>query len=269
MFYEGTEKRLLICTQSLDLFSIQENFWQALVNESGADILSSISNSQIKAYLLSESSLFIWKNRLLLITCGNTQLVKAALFIQQQLTKKEISTLLFQRHHPLQPALQYSNFEQDSLLLTKQFKGQQQHWRADYQGDMFLFGDVSTSALPAHSIYMLHELSGKLAVTLQQQTVDKVTMLDLLQLEHFFDDLQVDHFSFDPKGYSLNAIRQGEYLTIHLTPEEKSTYLSVETSFTIKQCHSLITHLKVLFSPKQTKEIHFTPTDKTLNINVY
>ena len=49
MFYEGTEKRLLICTKSLNLFDFDDHFWQKLVAESGAEILSHIHNAQLKA----------------------------------------------------------------------------------------------------------------------------------------------------------------------------------------------------------------------------
>jgi len=268
MFYEGTEKRLLICTDTLNLLSFEESFWQQLVEQSGADILSTINNQHLKAYLLSESSLFIWKDKLLLITCGNTQLVKAALFIQQQFTKSQISTLIFQRHQALKPDLQSSSFQQDTLLLEKQFNGQTRHWRDDYQGDLFVFGEIASQRITTQSIYMMHGLRGTLADSLQRETLNKDVILAKLKLTTFFDALTIDHFSFDPKGYSLNAICGEDYLAIHLTPEKLSTYLSIETSFTAIQCTHFIAHLQQTFSPKQMKEMHFKVTGQQLNISV-
>ena len=268
MFYEGTEKRLLICTKDLNLLTFAEDFWHQLVAQSGAEILSSIQNSTIKAYLLSESSLFIWQDKLLLITCGNTKLVNAALFIQKQLGKQQITTLLFQRHQALKPHLQASSFKQDTLLLEKLFNGQQQHWRDDYQGDLFLFGDITKNTMPTQHIYMLHGLRGDLAEDLQHNTLSKAIILEKLRLKEFFNDLTIDHFSFNPKGYSLNALSGEDYLTIHLTPEKLSTYLSIETSFTEKKCISFIHHLHELFSPERSKKMHFKATQKQLDISL-
>ena len=266
MFYEGTEKRLLISTHSLNLFDYDDAFWQQLVAHSGAEILSTIRNSTLQAFLLSESSLFVWQDKLLLITCGNTQLVKAALFLQQQFTKQHIKSLAFQRHQALAPSLQDSNFEQDTILLAQQFHGQHHYWREDYAGDLFVFGEISTTTIIPHSIYMLHGLQGDFAAQLQAQTLSKQTILTALKVESFFKDLLIDHFSFHPKGYSLNAIIGGDYLTIHLTPEQLSTYLSIETSFPIEQCTDFISHLTHLFSPSKVKQMHFKPAQQQLSI---
>lgn len=268
MFYEGTEKRLLICTNNLDLLTIADSFWHQLVAQSGAEILSCIQNSSIKAYLLSESSLFIWQDKLLLITCGNTKLVNAALFIQKRFGKQQISSLVFQRHQALKPHLQPSNFKQDILLLEKLFKGQQQHWRDDYQGDLFLFGDITQHTMPTQGIYMLHGLRGELAEDLQKNALSKTIILKKLKLESFFNGLTIDHFSFNPKGYSLNALCGEDYLTIHLTPEQLSTYLSIETSFSDSQCIDFINHLQQLFSPERCKKMHFKATEKKLDISL-
>lgn len=55
MFYEGTEKRLLISVKQLDLLAFPNSFWQQLVAQAGAQILSYIETPQLRAYLLSES----------------------------------------------------------------------------------------------------------------------------------------------------------------------------------------------------------------------
>jgi len=283
MFYEGTEKRLVISTKGLNLFDFTDSFWSDLVAHSGAEVLSSIANTKVKAYLLSESSLFVWQDKLILITCGNTQLVKAALFVQQQFTKQHINTLLFQRHQALKPQLQRSNFQQDTLLLEKQFKGQNMHWRDGYQGDLFVFGEVSANSIITQSIYMLHGLNSTFANTLQTKILVKKAVLTALKLNLLFDhpladdlldgssrlsNLIIDHYSFSPKGYSLNAICGADYITLHLTPEKMSTYLSIESSFSKQRCANFINHLQQLFLPSKLKSMHFNSLSQQLLISV-
>lgn len=268
MFYEGTEKRLLACIKQVNLLKLPDSFWKQLVEQAGATILSKVNNQELQAYLLSESSLFVWSNKLLLVTCGNTKLIKAALFLQKSFSKQQITTLLFQRHQALKPQLQSSSFEQDSQLLRAQFNGQQLHWRDNYQGDLFLFGEIKNSNIPTKNIYMLHGLSGQFSDLLQQGKPTKAEILDKLRLRDYFDKLSCDHHHFSPKGYSLNAICGQDYLTIHLTPEKLSTYLSIETSYTGQQCAAFLKHLDDLFAPEQSKQLSFTVIDQELEIQV-
>ena len=265
MFYEGTEKRLQITTEEIDLLQFPESFWQEMLAQAGAFILSKIKNKQVNAYLLSESSLFIWQNKLLLITCGNTHLVKAALFFQKKIGKENISSLLFHRHQPYQPTLQKSDFKQDYQLLKKQFQGKTMHWSGKYQGDLFFFGEIKAEFTKCQQILMLHGLSGSLAQRLQTGEISTEQIEQALALTQFFPQLTVDQFSFKPKGYSLNAIFAGDYLTIHITPEKQSTYLSLESSFSAQQIQPYLTHLKTLFKAQQSNLMSF---DKQMNIRI-
>ncbi|MCB0357905.1 MAG: hypothetical protein KDD40_12900, partial [Bdellovibrionales bacterium] len=72
MFFEGSEKKLEIelSISAGDLREKPFSFWEALVNKAQAKIISKIESSECRAFLLSESSLFVWSNRLTLITCG-------------------------------------------------------------------------------------------------------------------------------------------------------------------------------------------------------
>jgi len=255
MFYEGTEKRLFINVNSINLLEIEQVFWQQLVAETGAAILSCLTTSHVTAYLLSESSLLIWKDKLLLITCGNTQLINAACFFQRHIAKEHISRLIFHRHNALKPHLQATSFEQDLLQLKKHFNGQKHALWRDSSGHAFIysrsmrFPDLSQE-MPQR-IDMFHGLQGEWITRLQSQHIAKSRLLETLQLTRFFGNLHIDHHSFNPKGYSLNAVTGQDYLTLHLTPETLSTYLSVETSLIGPEFEAFITHLHLLFSPQK------------------
>ena len=258
MFYEGTEKRLEITLKQINLLTFPELFWQEMVAQADAYIISKIENETIRAYLLSESSLFIWKDRVLLITCGNTHLVKAAHFFQKKIAKEKIQSLLFHRHQAIQPELQKSDFAQDSMLLNSHFPGNTQHWQGEYQGDLFFFGTLNKKDPNKKQLLMLHGLTSEFAQTLQTGNASTQQIEYQLALKEFFPQLLIDQFTFTPKGYSLNAIADNHYLTIHITPEKLSTYLSLESSFSNQVMQSYIQHIIRLFSPLRSQLMRFT-----------
>jgi S-adenosylmethionine decarboxylase len=269
MFYEGTEKRLEIITTEMDLLQLPDAFWQQMVDQADAFIISKIENMQLKAYLLSESSLFVWHNKLLLITCGNTHLVKAAQFFQKQVDNRVIQTLLFQRHQAHLPDLQKSSFAQDTVLLKTHLQGETKHWQGNYRGDLFLFGETPTGAVKTKQILMLHGLCGDFASSLQSGTAGEQLIASRLAVLRFFPCLQTDQFTFSPKGYSLNALAGEQYLTIHITPEKLSTYLSVESSFDTQVMQPFSEHLHALFHPQQSHLMSFIDhPDQGLEITV-
>lgn len=262
MFYEGTEKRLEIIVKEMNLLQLPESFWEEMLAQAETIILSKIENQHICAYLLSESSLFVWQNRLLLITCGNTHLVKAAQFFQKKIAGEEIQSLLFHRHQAVQPELQKTTFIQDSLLLKTDLQGTTQHWRGQYQGDLFFFGQLAEDPLNKKTILMLHGLSGAFAKHLEAGTACTGEIAATLAVKQFFPQLLIDQFTFTPKGYSLNAICAAHYLTIHITPEKLSTYLSLESSFAAYIIEPYRKHLIELFSPQKSHLMSFRRGNK-------
>lgn len=264
MFYEGSEKRLEITT-TINLLDIHDNFWKAMVKEAGAYIISKVDNMHVKAFLLSESSLFVWKHRLLLITCGETQLVKASLYFQKKITRKEISSLLFQRHQSHYPDRQKSSFQQDSLLLQKHLKGDSQHWNKDYCGDIFLFGN-NQQPHATSNILMLHGLNGDFFEQLQTGKVSAQQVAERLQLTKHFKSFMIDQYSFEPKGYSLNAINDELYFTVHITPEKLNSYISFESNLPTSKIDLFQRHLMSLLMPQRGYLMQFTPSNNHLSI---
>ena len=49
-------------------------------------------------------------------------------------------------------------------------------------------------------------------------------------IDRIFSGYQVDTHGFQPCGYSLNAIKDDLYYTIHITPEKEHSYASIETN---------------------------------------
>ena len=264
MFYEGSEKRLEITT-TLNLLEFNNSFWQEMVKQASAFILSDINNEQLKAFLLSESSLFVWKHRLLLITCGETHLLQAALFFQKAVQRTEITSLLFQRHQAYYPERQKSSFQQDSLQLQNVLKGDSHHWTEGYCGDIFLFGNNQQNS-SSKNIIMLHGLASDFFEELKTRKVEASIVASQLQLKRYFKGFIIDQYSFEPKGYSLNAIDGERYFTLHITPEKCTSYVSFESNLLADEVNDFQQHLLALFQPQRAYLMSFTATKRGLKI---
>ena len=61
-FFEGPEKKveLAVVDGHPSLRALGEAFWRGVVKAANADVLSVLSNAHLDAYLLSESSLFVY-----------------------------------------------------------------------------------------------------------------------------------------------------------------------------------------------------------------
>ena len=77
--YEGTEKTLEVTfalNRGFGLHAISKHDWSIVLNEARCRILSETRSEQVIAFVLSESSLFIYNWQLHLKTCGSSTLLK-------------------------------------------------------------------------------------------------------------------------------------------------------------------------------------------------
>ena len=111
-FFEGSEKKFeVIVTGAVkSLRTRGRDFWTSIVKASGANILSVLSNERIDAYLLSESCLLVWDDRVLMITCGRTRLIDALLCFLETLDEDKIKFLFYQRKNEFWVKDQPSSF---------------------------------------------------------------------------------------------------------------------------------------------------------------
>ena len=80
-----------------------------------------------------------------------------------------------------------------------------------------------------------------IAYQICQKASDKLTTLGLaaneirefLQLDRLLAGYILDDFVFEPFGYSINAIKGMHYLTIHITPQASSSYVSIQANINL------------------------------------
>lgn len=261
MIFEGSEKKaeIIINPNEIDLFDLSKSFWQELVSKSNATILSHIRNKNVLAFLLSESSLFIWRDRILLITCGQTTLISAIDFFIDAIGQDNIEQLIFQRKNEYYSHLQPTSFFDDIKRLQRRFTGSAYRMGAMDGHHNFIFHlDHPYSPLADDHTYelLMYDISSSASALLTKPDLTCEEVRTFLKLDSILDDFIIDDFLFKPFGYSMNAVSDNKYFTIHITPQEQGSYISFETDINLKE-H--VESLVKTFSPGSFDFIEFIP----------
>lgn len=234
MIFEGSEKKLeIVFAPSLpSLRAKGDAFWSLVVEKSRAKILSKVSTSKLDAYLLSESSLFVWDDRILMITCGTTTLIEAADFLAKEFGSENMNVVFFQRKNEYIGPAQKSSFFDDVERLKSVIQGNAYRF-GKYDGHhTFIFTstkDFKADVEDTTTEMLFYDIGKGASDVFQKPNQDAKAIRDFLGLDKFFEDFAIDDFVFEPYGYSINAIKDEFYYTIHITPQDCSSYVSFET----------------------------------------
>ncbi|MEW6981297.1 adenosylmethionine decarboxylase [Colwelliaceae bacterium 6471] len=237
MFFEGSEKKaeVIINDRQLSLLDdVNDEFWARLVSASNARILSCIKNESCKAYLLSESSLFVWHDRFLILTCGVTQLVNSIEFFIHELGINKIEQVTYQRKNEYFSHAQPSCFGDDAKRLAKYVSGKAYRFGPMDSHHNYLFHQDNhfRADINAKSYQLLaYQISRQASALLTTKNLAVERIRDFFCLDEILAGFTIDDFVFQPFGYSLNAIFEDQYLTIHVTPQADSSYVSFEANF--------------------------------------
>ncbi len=273
MFFEGSEKKVeIIVGPDTNLLEVPKDFWSQMVAFAGAKILSQISNENCTAYLLSESSLFVWKDHLTMITCGNTTLVKAVKFFTNQFKADSLEAVVYERKNEYFPHLQTTNFFSDIKVLKNSVKGSSYRFGQPDEHHLMLF-EMDKAYTPSSEDVtfelLMYNLQGEAKEVLNSpgHTIEQVR--ELLRFDEIFPGFAVDDYLFQPCGYSLNALKGRFYYTVHVTPEEVGSYVSFETNVDINETveHQL-SHILEIFKPESFDVIWFRPDDGLPDLSV-
>lgn len=270
MIFEGPEKKLEIVIKegTPSLREMPKSFWHKLVSKAKAQVMSEVSTNLCDAYLLSESSLFVFDHRFIMITCGTTTLGKAAIHFLNTINEQDVLAVFYQRKNENFPHMQKTSFFQDLGELRKIYPGQVYQFGEADEHHMFLYayarpefkaisGDVTLEVL-------MHGIQGNAKETffLQSLTPERVKEFGIRDI---FADYKVDDFIFSPHGYSINAIKEDKYFTFHITPQDLGSYVSFETNAALdsQSVAQVIEKVTGLFSPRSFDVILFEPQSVT------
>jgi len=253
MFFEGAEKKfeMSFSPNIGDLRQKSDLFFKNLVNKADASILSKISNETCTAYLLSESSLFVWHSRILMLTCGQTTLVNSIEYLKESFSNKDITSLVFQRKNELNSFDQKTSFNCDLKFLNKIFDGSAFRFGKNH-GHHNLLYHINNNFIASKDDqtieFLMYELDSSVSTILMKSKSEN-EIRDFLQLDTYFSEFVKNDYMFEPFGYSLNAISGEDYLTIHMTPQIDSSYISIETSLSLIDQPNILKHFLEILKP--------------------
>jgi len=253
--YEGPEKRMeiILSPPMPGLRSDADGKWKNLIKATGAEIISKVSADLLDAYLLSESGLFVWEDRILLITCGKTAPVRALPLVAEIVEKNRIASVFYEQRN-FSPG-HFSEFEKDAAAISLWFPGKSHSLgSANHQVNLFHSFPVvqNVQHLPALRM-LLHDLPSEIRkIFCRNPNVSKSEMHTLSGITALCDTrMTTDDHLFSPCGYSLNGIKGKQYVTLHVTPQPVNSYVSFETDMAKNGWHRVIRKVVEIFRPAE------------------
>jgi len=254
--FEGTEKKfeLTIGEGGPGLRSLGRPFWGRLVELADATILSSISSGSCDAYLLSESSLFVWDRKILMITCGTTRLPRAAVALLEELDLAAVTGFFYERKNEMFPHMQPTSFLDDAETFARKLPGRAYQFGHKDLHHLNLFSlerDGGAAADDGTIEMLMYGLDEEVRERFSRGRQGAEWLHADSSLAGHVTDAIVDEHQFEPSGYSLNALAGDRYSTLHVSPNTVGSYASFETNLVHpKEMGPLVEDVAKLFRPR-------------------
>jgi len=168
-YFEGVEKLLEVwftckdgAIHNSDLRKVPREKWEDMLKIVRCEIISMTRNDTIDAYVLSESSMFVSKRRIILKTCGNTTpllCLKSMLhLIQTYAAFDEVQDLFYSRRNYKRPELQHEphrTFAAEAALLDAWFHDGAAYCLGAVNRDCWYLYTLNYSSSAGHSLRTL------------------------------------------------------------------------------------------------------------------
>uniref|UniRef100_A0A7S1UFX8 adenosylmethionine decarboxylase n=2 Tax=Phaeomonas parva TaxID=124430 RepID=A0A7S1UFX8_9STRA len=272
--FEGPEKTLEVCFKpGVGLEGGCRNLPRASLNRiltrAKCTIMSIVSNSHLDAYVLSESSLFVYPYKVVLKTCGATTLLRCLPYLLREARRYcgcELEWVGYSRKnfaYPTQQLFPHTSFNDEMGYLQKHSKYYDKlsgsaHILGPLTGDHWFVYVADKSERPMEMesdrtinimMFDMHEDAAQMFYKDKYPTAEEQTMASGINM--LMPGAQIDAQCFEPCGYSMNAIQHDSYSTIHITPESACSYASFETNTKLRSYTALIRNVLQLFRPRR------------------
>ena len=260
-FFEGPEKKveLVVVPGFPSLRSLGEHTWRGVVNAARARVISALRNDHCDAYLLSESSLFVYDDYIVMITCGGTTLVDAVEALLDLIPVESVALLIYERKNEHFPERQPTTFYQDAQRLGRLIPGRALRFGEEHGHYVEMFC-TTRPFVPERDDPTLEVLMHGIDERVIARFAAALPPEGHRQLEHLLPEFTISEYVFSPVGYSRNALRGEEYYTVHVTPEKVGSYVSFETNHDFRgNLTGLVRGVIALFQPRAFDVVTFVP----------
>ncbi|GAA0155348.1 hypothetical protein Leryth_002664 [Lithospermum erythrorhizon] len=256
--FEGFEKRLELQFSGDDpvigigLRQLHFDSIEEVLNVVQCTVVSAVGNQYFDAYVLSESSLFVYPTKIIIKTCGTTQLLKSIIPLLHfaETIGLALCGCRYTRGSFIFPKAQpypHSSFKEEVIYLEENLPN-----NICYRKASIMPSKKSTHSWHVFSAYVqedqimddndlfivevcMTELDHVLALKFFRRPDDGKNgdsagkeMTDITGIGMINPNALICDFAFDPCGYSMNGMDGDRYSTIHVTPEDGFSYASFE-----------------------------------------
>jgi S-adenosylmethionine decarboxylase len=260
--FEGYEKRLelhffgddpAMLDNNLGLRLLDFESLEQVLNAVQCTVVSAVANQYFDAYVLSESSLFVYPTKIIIKTCGTTQLLKSIRPLIHYACNLGLSlcscrytrgTFIFPKAQPSP----HTSFKEEVMCLEDALPNNLCYRKASVMPSKTTTNSwhVFTASDESHIIPNDHDID---TVEVCMTDLDRVLarkfflppgggnksgdvagkeMTKITGIGDINPRAMICDFAFDPCGYSMNGIHNDRYSTIHVTPEDGFSYASFE-----------------------------------------
>ncbi|XP_047312275.1 S-adenosylmethionine decarboxylase proenzyme 4-like [Impatiens glandulifera] len=268
--FEGFEKRIelqfsgddptSVGGDGLGLRGLRFELIEEVLHAVQCTVVSAMGNEYFDSYVLSESSLFVYPTKIIIKTCGTTQLLKSIrpLIVFARDLGLSLCGCRYTRGSFIFPEAQpypYTSFEDEVIYIQETLPSNLIYKKATVMPSklpsiswhVFTASDPSRPEnQPQPSYYTVEVCMTQLDTVLARKffrhpTSDKtgdmsgkdmtvITGINEINPKAFISD-----FGFDPCGYSMNGMDGDRYSTIHVTPEDGYSYASFECTGSVHE----------------------------------
>ena len=245
---------LILSAPQPGLRTDKDRLWESIVRLSRAEIINRLRTAEMDAYLLSESSLFVWNDRILLITCGQTTPVMAVPAILDHVGEAGVAFFFYERKNVLFPREQPALFEDDVAQLSRYFDGKCLRFgprERDHVQVYYAANSTRVTSVDVTLQILMHDLDPDVVRGFYDRRRSGQAHRFVKCLEALYPGMQIDRCLFDPPGFSANAVAKDRYCTIHVTPQPAASYASFETNIFDRNCSRVVETVVGLFNPRR------------------
>ena len=241
--------------------------WEDMLDLVHCKILNVIENEKARAYLLSESSMFVYENQLVIKTCGTTTLLNCLsklLEIAASVGLTKVDNVFYNRQNFFFPDRQlepHQGFKSECRILDSYFsnggayivgRANENHYNF-YNAECRMARDdpLMLEKDTTLEILMTGLSQDRMKFFYYQEGVSNEQIRQESGIADFMPGSIIDYYMFEPYGYSLNGLLGDSYWTIHITPQPNCSFVSFETNAYMDDYTELISKVLKAFQPER------------------